>query len=57
MRMGDQAEAQVIRGSDSWTYFTVVLGFAVTIETAIVAMTPLSWLPFPLNALTLLAGR
>ena len=54
MRMGDQLDVQMIRGGDSWTYFTVVLGIAVAIESAIVGMTPSSWLPFPLNVLTFL---
>ena len=51
MRFGDQLDGQIIRGSESWTYFSVVLGIVAGTEIGIVGMTPLA---FPWNVLTLI---
>jgi len=47
--VSDKPEATVKRGPESWAYVYVVLGFALTIESTLVAMvTPLR---FPWNIL------
>jgi hypothetical protein len=47
MKMTDSVQMTVKRGPDSWNYFYVTLGFALTIEGTIVGMiTPLL---FPWN--------
>ncbi|MGI8705784.1 MAG: hypothetical protein ACR2JJ_08340 [Sphingomicrobium sp.] len=38
--------ARIKRGRQSWDFLYTMLGFALTIETGIVALTPLKW---PLN--------
>jgi hypothetical protein len=50
--IGDQAYAQIKRGSGAWAYFYFVLGIVIAIEIAVVAMMPLA---FPKNTFTLLA--
>jgi hypothetical protein len=46
-RIGNSAEAKVVRGKQSWSYIYVALGFAIAIEGTVVQMiTPLV---FPWN--------
>jgi hypothetical protein len=52
MRIGDQLDGRVKRGSEAWAYFYIVLGFVVTLESTVIGMiTPLT---FPWNILTFL---
>jgi hypothetical protein len=41
-------DAKVQRGQESWTYIYITLGFAISIEGTVIAMTPLT---FPWNVI------
>jgi len=49
--MRDTIDAKIKRGSESWNYIYVTLGFTLTIEGTIVSFIPQDILRWPLNLL------
>lgn len=44
VKLKDEVDGEVRRGSESWTYIYVTLGFMLTIEAGVVALiAPLTW--------------